>query len=231
MTSNSPAIIHITDLTTVLPTASSSCRIAQLTVARGDLIAMQSQAPADGRHLLRILATLTVPASGRFRFDGRLINLEDYRQCLSIKRRVGYVAGDAAMISNRTLRENLILTRIYHENDLAIDLDAITMARCAAAGLVARLHQRPSALNDDERFKAIMIREMAKSPAVMLVERPETVLDVDAERGLFYDLIGMVHAGTALVLLTNSRRVIHIAGRRWIVSHGGVRDVRNPAGS
>jgi hypothetical protein len=67
---------------------------------------------------------------GTYRFNGEMVNLKDYRQCLAVKRQIGYVAADAAMISNRTIRENLLLTRFYYENDLTIDIDQKTEALC-----------------------------------------------------------------------------------------------------
>ena len=224
MEPNQSAIIEISDLATILPGSSVCCRSRRLVIGRGDLIIIDTDAPADGRHLLRILATLTAPDGGRYRFGGKAVALDDYRQCLAVKRQIGYVAVDAAMISNRSVRENLLLARFYHENDLSIDLDDTMAALCADAGLTAKLHQRPSELSDGELMQAITIREMGKSPAVMLVDRPENFLDITGDDGIFKHLKNMVQSGTAVVLLSYSRRVAGMAGRRLTLAGGEIRE-------
>jgi ABC-type lipoprotein export system ATPase subunit len=68
------------------------------------------------------------------------------------------------MISNRTIRENLLLSRFYYENDLSIDMDETMALLCRDAGLSDDLERRPSELNDSELMKTIAIREMGKRP-------------------------------------------------------------------
>lgn len=231
MESNPPAIIEITDLATVLPGTSIRCCMERLAIARGDIVVVDTEAPADGRHLLRILATLTLPESGQYRFNGDIVAVEDYRQCLPIKLRIGYVAADAAMISNRTIRENLLLSRFYYENDLSIDLDETVAALCADAGVSAKLHRRPSELSDGELLKAITIRELGKSPAVMLIDKPENFMDLNEDDGLFNHLKNVVQSGSAVVFLSHSRRVADIAGRRLTLTGGKIREAVTPVPS
>ncbi|HSO17916.1 MAG TPA: ATP-binding cassette domain-containing protein [Desulfosarcina sp.] len=216
------------DLAAVLPGSSIRCRLDGLAIGRGDIVALDFEAPADGRFLMRILATLAAPLSGQYRFDGESVALDDYRQCLSVKRRVGYVAADAAMISNRTVRENLLLSRFYHENDLSIDLDETMAALCADAGLSGKLHWRPSELSDGELLKAIAIRELGKSPAVMLVDRPENFMAASEDDGLFHHIKNVVQSGTAVVFQSHSRRVTEIAGRRLTLADGVIREAVHP---
>ena len=222
MESNPSAIIEISDLATELPGSSVYCRLERLVIGRGDWIIIDTDAPADGRHLLRILATLAVPECGRYRFGGKVIALDDYRQCLPVKQQIGYVAVDAAMISNRSVRENLLLARFFHENDLSIDLNDTMAALCADAGLSTKLHQRPSELSDNELLKAITIREIGKSPAVMLVDRPENFLDITGGDAIFNHLQNMVQSGLAVVFISNSHRVADMAGRRLTLAGGEV---------
>jgi ABC-type Na+ transport system ATPase subunit NatA len=64
MESTPTPIIDIMDLALVSPVMSRHCEAHRLAVAHGDVIAVFSDAPADGRHLLRILATLEQPRRG-----------------------------------------------------------------------------------------------------------------------------------------------------------------------
>ncbi len=216
-------IIDITDLELMSPGMPGHDDAHRLAVAHGDVIAVFTDSPADGRHLLRILATLEQPERGQYRFNGKPVDLKDYRQCLAVKRQIGYVAPDAAMISNRTLRENLLLTRFYSENDLTIDIDETVGSLCRGAGLSQMLNRRPSVLSGRELLKAIAIREMGKAPAVMLIDRPENFMECSEGDSIFNHLKNMVRSGTAVVFVSHNAKVNGLANRQLTVIGGEIR--------
>ena len=165
-------IIDITDLERISPGMSGHDDAHRLAVASGDVIAVFTDSPAGGRHLLRILATLEQTERGQYRFNGKPVDLKDYRQCLAVKRQIGYVAPDAAMISNRTLRENLLLTRFYSENDLTIDIDETVGSLCRGAGLSQMLNRRPSVLSGRELLLLCSSSGVTIPPMGMRTSRP-----------------------------------------------------------
>lgn len=223
MESTLSPIIEITDLKLAPPGASRHYGSQGVAIAKGDVIAVVADPPMDGRHLLRVLATLDRPDRGEYRFNGKPMDMKDYRQCLAVKRRIGYVAADSAMISNQTVRENLLLARFYSENDLSIDIDETVESLCKGAGLSRRLDRRPSALSDGELLKAITIREMGKAPAVMLVDRPENFMEITEDDGVFNHLENMVRSGTAVVFVSHNRKMTGLANRQLTLAGGEVR--------
>ncbi len=198
---------------------------SQVVIHRGDVVAVESEARLDGRHLLRVMATLDRPDQGDYWFKGKRVNLKSHRQCLAIKRQIGYVAADAAMISNRSLRENLLLTRYYYGNALHIDIDETVRCLCSDAGLAHKLDQRPAVLSRMELLKAITIREMAKNPALMLIELPEHYMQMKTSDGLFRHLKTMVRSNAAVVFFSDDSTLIGLANRRLTLVGGTIRTV------
>lgn len=223
MESTPTPIIDITDLKLASPGMSMHFNSHRLTVAHGDVTAVFTGSPADGQHLLRILATLERPERGEYCFNGKMVDLKDYRQCLAVKRQIGYVAPDAAMLSNQTLRENLLLSEFYSKNDLSIDMDETLDSLCKGAGLSRLLSRRPSVLSDRELLKAIAIREMCKAPAVMLIDRPENFMEISEKDGIFNHLKNMVGSGTAVVFVSHKSEMNGFANRRLTVAGGEMR--------
>ncbi|BBO76088.1 ABC transporter ATP-binding protein [Desulfosarcina widdelii] len=215
-----PPILEITDLVLAPFGRQTTYGADHLKIARGDVIAIEADAALDSRQLLRVLATLDRPEKGRFRFDGSDVDLDDYRRCLAVKRRIGYVAPDCAMVSNRTVRENLLLTRFYHENDLSIDLDETMALLCKDAGLSDDLNRRPSELNDSVLMKTIAIREMGKRPLLMLIDRPENFIQITPDDAIFNHLKNMVQSKTAVVFFSNNEKMSDL-GRRQLTLHNG----------
>jgi ABC-type lipoprotein export system ATPase subunit len=212
-----PPILEITDLLLAPFGKRATYGADRLAIAPGDVIAIDANAALDSRQLLRVLATLERPEQGRFRFNGSDVDLDDYRRCLAVKRRIGFVVPDCAMISNRTIRENLLLTRFYYENDLSIDLDETMTLLCKEAGLSDDLERRPSELNDSALMKTIAIREMGKRPLLMLIDRPENFITPDD--AIFNHLKNMVQSKIAVVFFSNNKEMSDL-GRRQLTLHG-----------
>ena len=225
MESTSAPIIEIRNLMLTSAGRSGHDDPCLLAVNRGDRIAVSTDTPAACRHLLRVLATLERPEEGEYLFKGAPVELKNYRDCLAVKRRIGYVAADTAMISNRTLRENFLLTRFYYENDLTIDIDETVKRLCKSAGLTGKLERRPSALSSVELLKAIAIREMAKAPLVMLIDQPEHFMQMTPDDRMFQHLKQMVQSGTAIVFHSNNNAMTGLANRRLALADGTIRTI------
>jgi putative ABC transport system ATP-binding protein len=225
-----PPILEITDLLLAPFGREATCGADRLAIAPGDVIAIDANTALDSRQLLRVLATLERPEQGRFRFDGSDVDLDDYRRCLAVKRRIGYVAPDCAMISNRTIRENLLLGRFYHENDLSIDLDQTMTLLCNDAGLSDDLERRPSELNDSALMRTIAIREMGKRPRLMLIDRPENFIRVAPDDVIFNHLKHMVQLKTAVVFFSTNKAMSDL-GRRQLTLHNGTIRIGNRKGA
>ena len=216
-------IIEIVDLQLASAGGAEGCGADGLVVGDGDVVAIAADLAAVSRQLLRLLATLHKPRAGTYRFAGQAVDLGDDRRCLEIKRRIGYVAADAAMISNLTLRENLLLMRYYLENDLAIAIDPVVADLCRDTGLSPFLDRRPAVLNDRQLLKAIAIREMAKAPVLMLVERPENFIELSDDDAIFRHLKNMVQSGMAVVFFSTHDEMKALANRTWRRDGGTIR--------
>jgi ABC-type lipoprotein export system ATPase subunit len=187
----------------------------------GDVCAIEAQSPDDAHQLLRAVATLEYPLKGTFRWAGRPLNLKDYKELLAYKQSVGYIAPDAALISNLTVRQNILIQRYYAENDLNIDLDDTLKAMCDMLGVCQKLDRRPADLNSMERQMAIVIREISKKPGILLMDRPEDFIG-HAKFDMLVQLFkNWIDQRKPVVFLSYDRRLVHrFATRRILITNG-----------
>lgn len=174
------------------PRVESHLERFDLSLSPGDVCAIEAPDFHDGRVLLKALATLVRPLSGSYSFLGRSRDLTDRREALSCKQKIGYAARDAALISNLSIRQNLLLMRYYFENALDITLHPEVVDLCRIFGIIDKLDLKPSDLNAMENRSALLIRELAKRPAVFLFDQPEDFLGhagYSALLGIFRQLI------------------------------------------
>ena len=176
-THSSEKIVALEDYTLWTEVENRGITAADLAVGQGEIWRIDTRDPAEARLLLRAVATLESPLVGSYRFKGQLLDFSDYRKLLPIKRRIAYISSDATLISNRTLRENLLLGRFYHENSLEIRLDERIRVLIDTFGLEDKLELRAAQLSQLDRRIAICIREIAKEPELLLLYRPEEMID------------------------------------------------------
>ncbi len=187
----------------------------------GDVCAVEAQTPDDAAIFLRAVATLIRPVKGTYRYDGKRIDLKSHKDLLECKPKIGYIAPDAALISNLTIRQNILIQRYYRENDLTIDLDEKLQTLCDTLGICSKLDMRPADLNLMESQMAIVIREISKKPQVLLLDRPEDFIghakfDILVE--IFNDWIAKMKP---VIFLSYDRRLIRrFANRKVMITNG-----------
>ena len=192
----------------------------------GNVCAIDADNPDDAHALLRALASLLRPTRGVYRYSGRVLNWKNFYDTLHVKQKIGYIAPDAALISNLTIRQNLLLRRFYFENRLDIRIDDETRSLCRELDIYKKLDLRPSGLNAMEIQAAIVIREACKKPDVFLLNRPETFIGhtkFDILVALFNQWID---EKIPIVFCSYDRRLIRrFANRQIIVTNGSLTTV------
>jgi ABC-type ATPase involved in cell division len=197
------------------------------TLSEGDMCYIYSDSPDDAHLFLRAVAMLEHSESGVYRFAGKKIDFSDHTNLLSYKRKIGYITNDAAMISNMSIRENLLLMRYYFENSFSLDIDDNVKNLCDLFEIYDKLNVRPGDLRPTELRSAIMIREFTKSPEILLLERPEDF----ARQTKFNSVIELVRkislSGTPVIFISYHTDFIkEFSNRKIIISKGSLTTVK-----
>ena len=166
-------LINLVDYTIDFPESDCSFNKLNFALSRGDAFAIIGDSPDRAHLFLKALAMIVKPVSGVFYFKDKKVDFSDYRNLLPCKKKIGYIASDSALIGNITVRENFLYMRYYFENSLSLSLDEITKKLCKKFGIYDKLDMRPGRLRSVDLRIAIAIRELAKSPDLLLIERPE----------------------------------------------------------
>lgn len=192
----------------------------------GDVCAVEADNPDDAHAFLRALASLLRPTRGVYKFKNRVFEWHGVFNKINFKHRIGYIAPDAALISNMTVRQNLLLRRYYVENKLDIEIDSETLRLCRRLGIHNKLDVRPSQLNDMEVQAVIVIRETSKDPDVFLLNRPEIFIGHDKFNFLADLFNSWINKLVPIVFCTFDRRLIRrFANRQVIITNGSLTTV------
>ena len=176
----------------------------RLALATGEISTLVLVGPSGGGKstLLRILAGLDVPTSGRVSFDGvPLPTEEEPLRCY--RRTVGTVFQAYNLFPHLTAMENLLLT-LVHVHGLSE-----SAARERVSGPLERFqlaehaHKRPAELSGGQKQRIAILRALVVQPRRLFLDEPTSALDPEM-RAEVLDMIREVRAeGGQFVLVTH----------------------------
>jgi ABC-type lipopolysaccharide export system ATPase subunit len=99
------------------------------------------------------------------------------------------VSLDAPLISNLTVWANIALIPQYHRNMPARDARALVDDLLGRLGMISISKKRNSALTMEERFCAMLLRAVMVRDAVIILDRPFTILSNLRDGGFIMEIL------------------------------------------
>ena len=153
-------------------------RDVNLTVPRGQTLAIIGESGCGKTVLLKCLIGLLQPTSGSVRFDGHnLATLKD-RELTRQRIRFGFVFQNAALFDSMTIGQNVAFPLREHRRHSEREVQEIVIARLAEVGLPDSIvFKKPAELSGGMRKRAGLARALVLNPELMLYDEPTTGLD------------------------------------------------------
>ncbi|MCG6910533.1 MAG: hypothetical protein LJE94_10480 [Deltaproteobacteria bacterium] len=192
-----------------------------LAISTGDVCWLDADSTHAVHLLFRALTTLDTPVEGAYFFEGRLLDFSNPITLLPLKKSIGFITTRSALISNRSLRENLTLMRSYGANDLSARVEDETFELCRHFSIADKMDRRPQDMDQADLRAAIVIREIVKASSLLLMENPENYLGYT--RFFLYDwlLRGAMDRGVPVVFTSDDKNFIDSVSNRALVLRMG----------
>lgn len=153
------------------------------------------------------------PTGGRVRFFGRPVRPGDRDTIADVRRRLGVIRQDGALLEHLPLIENIALP--LRASGIATEVRAADLeALLEWVDLGDRALARPAALTAGERQRAALARAVILSPEVILADEPTGSVDWEAALQLVGLLVELNRMGKTVLLATHDPNLVHaVEGR------------------
>jgi len=197
-------------------------RDIDLSVTRGEAVAVVGASGSGKSTLLAILAGLDQPSSGAVVLDGSELGVLDEDARAELRgRTVGFVFQSFQLLPALTALENVMLPL---EIAGAPGAEAAARAALVRVGLAERLQHYPKHLSGGEQQRVALARAFVVQPKLLLADEPTGSLDADSGAGVIELIFDMNReAGTTLVLVTHDEslaqrctRIVRLAAGRIV---------------
>lgn len=210
-------MISITDLHKSFPMGDHVLPVLKginLSIARGDLIAIIGASGAGKSTLLHIMGLLDYPTKGTVQFEGQdLFKLTETSQAEFRNRRIGFVFQFHHLLPEFTALENACIPAlIQRRGPEEIKDEAVAILK--EVGLGARLQHKPGELSGGEQQRVAVARALLQKPDLVLADEPTGNLDTHTGDALF-DLMRELNKarGTTFVIVTHNDKLSAQADR------------------
>ncbi|MEE8267791.1 MAG: ABC transporter ATP-binding protein [Gemmatimonadales bacterium] len=192
-----------------------------MTVERGEFVAVVGESGAGKSTLLHILGALDRPTKGDVSLEGINYNTLPPAGLASVRNgKVGFVFQFHHLLREFSALENVMMPMLIRG-------DPRDQAQTAAAeilgrvGLADRLAHRPGQLSGGERQRVALARAVVNDPAVILADEPSGNLD-HRNSALLHDLLHEIvrEQQTSLIVVTHDRQLAGRADRIMVMEDG-----------
>ena len=192
-----------------------------LTVVKGEVLAITGASGAGKSTLLHILATLDRPDSGVLQLQGTdLLALQGKKLAGFRNRAIGFVFQLYNLLPEFTTLENVCMPGYIGGNDKN-KVEAKGKELLALLNLSDRSQHKPAALSGGEQQRAAVARALINNPHIVFADEPSGSLDSQnaaALHALFFELREKI--GQTFVLATHDQALAAMADRKLLIRDG-----------
>ena len=193
-----------------------------LTIERGDFVAVMGSSGSGKSTLMNILGCLDRPTVGKYYLDGEEVGSLSADEWAYIRnKRIGFVFQGFNLLSRTTALENVELPMMYN-GFVAKDRHRRAVEVLSLVGLGERLDHTPNRLSGGQQQRVAIARALVNKPSLILADEPTGNLD-SATSGEILDLFQRLNSdqGISIILVTHEPDIAGHA-RRQIVFRDGL---------
>ena len=189
-----------------------------LTINKGEVVAIVGPSGAGKTTLLQIIGTLDTPDNGKlFINETETGKLSEKELAAFRNKNIGFVFQFHQLLPEFTALENVMIPALI-AREKASDAEKRAKEILDFMKLSDRMTHKPAALSGGEKQRVAVARALINNPAVILADEPSGSLDTKNKEelhSLFFELRDQMHQTFVIVthdeqLAANTDRVIHI---------------------
>ena len=192
-----------------------------LTVERGEFVAIVGTSGSGKSTLLHMLGGLDRPTAGKVTVDGKdIFALKDEELTIFRRRKIGFVFQSYNLVPVLSVWENIVLP--IQLDGKAVD-ETFVQDVVATLGLEKKLQSLPNQLSGGQQQRVAIARALATKPAILLADEPTGNLDSKTSQ----DVLGLMKVtsqkfGQTMVMITHNEEIAQLADRIVRIEDGRI---------
>jgi len=218
-------MIELQDVSVVYSGERTALSHVSLRIEKGEFVFVVGPTGAGKSTFLKLLYREEAPASGKVIVAGQNVSDIKPHDVPFLRRRMGVVFQDYALLPNKTVFENVAFAlRVIGAGRREVRKKVPTARELV--GLTHRCDAFPNQLSGGEQQRVAIARALVNDPSLLLADEPTGNLDPDTSMGIA-EILSIINVrGTTVVVATHDKHMVDNSLRRVLAFEHGrlVRD-------
>jgi putative ABC transport system ATP-binding protein len=197
-------------------------RGVDLTVERGEFLALIGPSGSGKSTLMAILGCLDSPTSGTYAFDGQRVETLSGSELARIRNeKIGFVFQLYNLLPKASVLRNVELPMLY-AGIARKERRRRAMELLERVGIPEKAKVLPGALSGGQRQRVAVARALANNPVMLLADEPTGALDSKTGQEVL-DLFADLHSqGNTILIVTHDLSIAAMAQRQVEIHDGRI---------
>lgn len=218
-------IIETRDLTKTFGSngvAVHALRGIDLTVERGEFLALIGPSGSGKSTLMAILGCLDKPTSGTYLFDGERVDGLSNAELAKVRnQKIGFVFQMYNLLPKASVQRNVELPMLYAGVPRR-ERKRRAMELLEQVGIPEKARSLPSTLSGGQRQRVAIARALANRPVMLLADEPTGALDSKTGHEVL-ELVSQLHReGNTILIVTHDLAIAGLASRQVEIHDGRI---------
>lgn len=180
-------------------------RGVDLTVNKGDVIAIIGQSGGGKTTLLRCMNFLETADSGTMEFDGETFDLAKIskKDIERIRRKTAFVFQSYNLFRNKTALQNVMLGLTVARKMPKAQAEQIARSALEKVGLADKADSYPNALSGGQQQRVAIARALATDPEIIYFDEPTSALDPELTGEVLCVMRSLAEEGMTMLVVTH----------------------------
>ena len=218
-----PPIIQTQGLTKTFGSngvAVHALRGIDLTVARGEFVALIGPSGSGKSTLMAILGCLDKPTSGTYALDGERVDGLSGRELAQIRNdKIGFIFQQYNLLPKASVVRNVELPMLYAGVSRK-ERRARALELLETVGIPEKAKTLPAALSGGQRQRVAVARALANGPALLLADEPTGALDSKTGHEVLELFVDLHRKGNTIIIVTHDLSIAAMAQRQVEIHDG-----------
>lgn len=202
----------------------NALRNINLTIMRGEFIAIVGPSGSGKSTLMNILGCLDTPSSGEYLLDNQPVASLTIHQLAQIRnKKIGFIFQNFNLLAYATAYENVELPLIFAGKPGNHRKQKI-MESLAVVGLADRADHKPTELSGGEMQRVAIARALANDPDIILADEPTGNLDSHSGGDIIALFNRLNEQGRSVVTITHDMNIAARCKRIIKIKDGQIED-------
>lgn len=182
--------------------ANEVLRDINLTVDKGEVVAIIGPSGSGKSTLLRCMNLLDVPSKGKIIFEDNELTQHNV-QLDNLRQKMGMVFQNFNLFPHKKVIENVMLAPLLLHKDSKDQLKEKALYLLEKVGLKDKADSYPNQLSGGQKQRVAIARALAMEPDVMLFDEPTSALDPEVVGDVLKVMRQLANEGMTMVIVTH----------------------------